>query len=262
VLEPSQLCQIALSVADVRRTHEWYRDVLGLAPAGGTNLFAGPLASMVQGVPRAASTCWWLVDRQEFFQLELFEFRSPPTRPLPADWRPCDIGYTSIGVHVADFDGALAAARKAGGEPLAEPVGAAGLRRACVRDPDGFLVELMEDDPRAAAPRQRPRPDLPAVVRSVTLSVPDLARMGKMFEEVFGLAAAAGPPLHGPEHEAAWGLAGAVSRRAALWAGDVIVELAQYEQPAGRDPTDIASAIAAARTWRSGSATARRGSDS
>src|SRR5918996_3416550 len=109
-----RLCQIALSVTDLRRTHAWYRDALGFVPAGGTNLFAGPLTTMVQGVPRAASTCWWLVDRQDLFQLELFEFRSPPVRRLPADWRPCDIGYSMVGVHVSDLEGALARLERAG----------------------------------------------------------------------------------------------------------------------------------------------------
>ncbi|MBK5230448.1 MAG: VOC family protein, partial [Thermoleophilia bacterium] len=117
-MDRSRLCQVALSVADVRRSQRWYRDVLGLEPAGGTNLFFGPLATMVQGVPRAKSTCWWLVDRQDGFQIELFEFHSPPTRALPADWRPCDIGYTTIGVHVAGFDAAVAAARAAGSAAL------------------------------------------------------------------------------------------------------------------------------------------------
>ena len=102
-----RLSQIAISVADLRRAQRWYREVLGLEPAGGTNLFAGPLASMVQGVPRAASTCWWLVDRQDLFQIELFEFRSPLVRSLPRDWRPCDIGYTTISFWVADLDAAL-----------------------------------------------------------------------------------------------------------------------------------------------------------
>ena len=101
-----RLCQIALSVTDLRRAHAWY-ELLGFSPAGGTNLFAGPLATRVQGVPRAASTCWWLVDRQDQLQIELFEFRSPPVRPLPADWRPNDIGYSMLGVHVDDLDAAL-----------------------------------------------------------------------------------------------------------------------------------------------------------
>ena len=103
---------------------------------------------MVQGVPRSASTCWWLVDRQDLFQVELFEFRSPLVRRLPRDWRPCDIGYTTVSFWVADFEAALERAAAAGTAPLSDPVGEPGARRACVRDPDGVLVELMEDDPR------------------------------------------------------------------------------------------------------------------
>lgn len=232
--EQSRLCQVALSVSDVRRSQRWYRDALGLLPSGGTNIFFGPLATMVQGVPRAGSTCWWLVDGQEGFQLELFEFHSPPTRALPADWRPCDIGYTMIGVHVADFDAALAAARAAGSEPMTAPLGEPGRRRACLRDPDGAVVELMEDDPRGPQQRARPRGEVPAVVRSITLSVPDLDRSTRMFCDVFGLAIETDLPLHTPDHEAAWGLDGAKSRRVTLWADDLIVELAQYEDPPGR----------------------------
>ena len=37
----------------------------------------GPLASSVQGLPRVASTCWWMVARNEFFQLEMFQFERP-----------------------------------------------------------------------------------------------------------------------------------------------------------------------------------------
>ena len=121
-----RLSQIALSVSDLRRSQRWYRDVLGLEPGGGTNLFAGPLSSMVQGIPRAASTCWWLVDRQDLFQVELFEFRSPLVRELPGDWRPCDIGYTTVSFWVDDLDAAVERARENGSEPLTEPIGEPG----------------------------------------------------------------------------------------------------------------------------------------
>jgi short-subunit dehydrogenase/catechol 2,3-dioxygenase-like lactoylglutathione lyase family enzyme len=229
-----RLCQIAVSVTNLRRSQRWYREVLGLEPAGGTNIFAGPLASMVQGVPRAASTCWWLVDRQDFFQLELFEFRSPLIRPLPAGWRPCDVGYTMVSVCVADLGRTLERAAAAGTPPLTDPLGEPGARRVCVRDPDGVLIELMEDDPRAAEPRQRPRPGLDAVTRSVTLSVQDLERSHRLFGEVLGLEVAADPSLHGPEHEALWGLDGATRDSLALWADDMLVELVSYRDPAGR----------------------------
>src|SRR4051812_48952657 len=140
---------------------------------------------MVQGVPRSASTCWWLVDRQDFFQVELFEFRSPLVRPLPADWRPCDIGYTTISFSVTDLDAAIERAIAAGTPPLTDPLGEPGARRVCVRDPEGVLCELMEEDPRSLEPRQRPRPRIPAVVRSVTLSVPELEKARRTFTGAF-----------------------------------------------------------------------------
>lgn len=229
-----RLSQIALSVSDLRRTQRWYRDVLGLEPGGGTNLFAGPLASMVQGIPRSASTCWWLVDRQDLFQVELFEFRSPLVRAQPPDWRPCDIGYTTVAFTVDDLDAALERAEGTERPPLTDPIGTAGERRACLRDPDGVLVELMEDDPRAASPRARPRPEIPAVARAVTLSVPDLERSRRFFVDVLGLAVAEGVELHRPEHEALWGLDGATRERICLWADDFLVELVAYSDPAGR----------------------------
>jgi short-subunit dehydrogenase/catechol 2,3-dioxygenase-like lactoylglutathione lyase family enzyme len=229
-----RLSQIALSVSDLRRSQGWYRDVLGLEPGGGTNLFAGPLATLVQGVPRSASTCWWLVDRQDFFQIELFEFRSPLVRPLPPDWRPCDVGYTMVAFSVQDLDATLARAREAGSLPLADPIGGPGARRACVRDPDGALIELMEDDPRADSPRERPRSNIPAVARAVTLSVPDLDRSRAFFVDVLGLEPAEGVELHRPEHEAVWGLEGATRESTVLWADDVLVELVSYSDPVGR----------------------------
>lgn len=229
-----RLSQIALSVSDVRRSQRWYREVLGLEPGGGTNLFAGPLASMVQGIPRSASTCWWLVDRQDQFQVELFEFRSPLVRAMPPGWRPSDVGYSMMSFAVDDLDAALDRAREAGPEPLTDPVGAAGERRVCLRDPDGVLVELTEHDPRAPTERPRPRPEIPAVARAVTLSVPDLERSRRFFVDVLGLAVAEDLELHGPEHEALWGLDGARSERACLWADDFVVELASYADPAPR----------------------------
>jgi len=229
-----RLSQIALSVSDLRASQRWYRDVLGLEPGGGSNLFAGPLASMVQGIPRSASTCWWLVDRQDFFQVELFEFRSPLVRELPPDWRPCDVGYTTIAFSVEDLDAAMERALRAGSEPLTDPLGARSKRRVCVRDPDGVLVELMEDDPRCEAPRSRPRPGIPAVARAVTLSVPDLGRSRRFFEEVLGLPAADDVELHRSEHEALWALDGAKRERMCFWADDFVVELVSYSDPQGK----------------------------
>jgi catechol 2,3-dioxygenase-like lactoylglutathione lyase family enzyme len=227
------LWHVALSVADLPRTHRWYAETLGLMYARGTSLMAGPLISWTLGLRGAATSCWWFNDRQDLFQLEVFELRSPIARALPAAWRPCDVGYTTLSFHVEDLDATLERAVRSGSPPLTAPLGPPGARRACVRDPDGVLVELMEEDPREDPPRARPRPLVPATARSVTLSVADLERARRFFVEGLGLREAAGVRLHGPEHEALWGLEGAARDTVLLWAEDFLVELVHYREPRG-----------------------------
>jgi catechol 2,3-dioxygenase-like lactoylglutathione lyase family enzyme len=234
MIDQPPLCQIAFSVMNLRRTYRWYQDAFGFVPSGGTRLFRGPLASRVQGLPNAASTCWWLVDQQDFFQLEMFQFASPPVRRLPGDWRACDIGYSMVGLHVADFEATLARLAAARVQLLTEPLGPAGARRACVRDPEGVLVEVMEDDPRLAPALPRLRPEIPVAARSITLSVPDLERSRRFFGDTLGLPEVPRVRLHGPEHEELWGLGGAQRQSLVLSAGELLVELVQYSEPKGK----------------------------
>ncbi len=232
--EPSAqmpLWHVAFSVHDLRVTHRWYHDTLGLLYARGTSLMMGPLVSWSLGLRGVATSCWWLNDSQDLFQLEMFEFRRPVSRALPVNWRPCDIGYAMLSVHVADLDATLARAQRNGSPPLTVPLGPHGARRACVRDPDGVLLELMEDDPRQDPPRERPRAGVPTAVRGVTLSVADLERSRRLFVQGLGLSEATDVRLHTPEHEALWGLAGAARDTVLLWAGDFLVELVSYRRP-------------------------------
>jgi catechol 2,3-dioxygenase-like lactoylglutathione lyase family enzyme len=224
------LNQVAFSVADLRTTERWFREAFGFLPAGGSRwMMRGPLAATVQGLPRAASTCWWLVGRNPWFQLEFFQFERPRARPLPGDYRPCDIGYSRIGLWVADFDATLSRLAALGSRPLTAPVGLSGARRTSVRSPDGVHVEIMEDDPLGF---QGVRTGCPVAVRSVTLSVPNLRR-SRMFFHGLGLDDWTGT-LHTPEHEAMWGLRGARLWTHLFRAGDVILELAQYLDPPGK----------------------------
>ncbi len=227
------LCQIAFSVVDLRLTEQWFREGFGLLPAGGSRaLMRGPLAAHVQGLPRAASTCWWLVGRNPWFQLELFQFERPIAKLMRADFRPCDIGYTRIGIWVEDFEATLKTLAALGSPPLTAPLGDQWARRACVRNPDGVYVEIMEDDPLPHA-NQRGRLDCPAAIRSVTLSVPHLGDGAAYFGEGIGLEPSF-VPLHTPEHEALWGLAGARTETKLFDGGDVLVELVNYLDPVGK----------------------------
>jgi catechol 2,3-dioxygenase-like lactoylglutathione lyase family enzyme/carbon monoxide dehydrogenase subunit G len=227
------LNQIAFSVVDLRRTEEWFREGCGLLPAGGSRrMMRGPIAARVQGLPGAASTCWWLVGRNPWVQFEFFQFERPVARLMPHDFRPCDTGYTRIGLWVSDFDATLERLARLGTVPLSAPLGGKGARRACVRSPDGVFVELMEADPLPLGPGPG-REACGTAVRSVTLSVPDLDQTVAFFGGALGLPRAAAA-LHGPEHEPLWGLAGARTRSAVFTAGDVLVEAVQYLDPKGR----------------------------
>jgi catechol 2,3-dioxygenase-like lactoylglutathione lyase family enzyme len=182
----------------------------------------------VAGLPEAQFDVWCLVGRQAFFQIELFEFAKPQTRPIPVSWRPSDIGYSMFGVHVPDFDRTIETIKALGGDFISAPLGPRGHRRVCLKDPDGVLVEIMEDTP---VPLRRA--DLPAIV-SVTLSVGDLDCATDFWIDVMGCSDVL-EPMHTVEHEALWGLAGARSDRVALVAGDCAIELARYHAPLGRE---------------------------
>ena len=227
------LCQVAFSVIDMRLTERWFREGCGLLAAGGSRYtMRGPIAGRVQGLPGATSTCWWLVARNPWLQFEFFQFERPIARLMPQDFRPCDTGYTRVGLWVADFDATLERLAGLGSQPFTPPLGEPGARRACVRSPDGVFVELMEADPLAAGPGPG-RENCGTAVRSVTMSVPDLDPAVEFFGGALGLPQS-DIRLHEPGHEALWGLAGARTKSAVFAAGDALLEIVQYVDPIGK----------------------------
>lgn len=203
-----------------------------MLPAG-RNVFFGKLTERVQAVPSPLLLARWVLDRQGFFQVEVFQYRTPPSRPRRLDWTPADWGYSTVGVHVRDFDRALERLAALGSLPYTEPIGPPGDRRACVPDPEGNLVELLEHEPLEELAPPLERPDLGATVRIVTVSVPDVEAFCDRAERGFGLVRER-LDLHGPEHERLWGLDGAERRSAVLRGGGVALEVVQYERPHGR----------------------------
>jgi catechol 2,3-dioxygenase-like lactoylglutathione lyase family enzyme len=223
--------QVALSVADFRRTLDFYCDLLGFARAGWTDQFEGEVIAKGLGlpVPTANIDVGWIVDRQEFFNIEVIQFLDPPMRPRADDSRASDIGYSLVFVHLADFDGTIRKLTDAGVEA---PVrGEAGDRRATITDPEGVLLELWERDVRVEGAPEQPRPEINAAVRGVRVSVPDLTRSRSFFVDVLGLRES-DVVLHGPDDEASWGLPGAKRELMTVTGGDYFVELVQYADPA------------------------------
>ena len=224
--------QVCIVARNGKLTARWYTAGLGMLPAGRT-VFFGKLAKRVQAVPGPLFHAFWALDGQGFFQVEIFQYLKPSSRPRRLDWTPADWGYSTVGVHVRDFDAALARLAALGSLPYTEPIGPVGERRVCMPDPDGNLVELHERDPLAEIAPPLERPDLDATVRVVTVSVPNLEAFCARAERGFGLVRE-DLRLHGPEHEHLWGLDGAERNAAVLRGGGVALEVVEYASPRGR----------------------------
>jgi catechol 2,3-dioxygenase-like lactoylglutathione lyase family enzyme len=186
----------------------------------------------VPGLPEAKFSVAWMVERRPFFEFELFEFERPRMRLQRADTLPSDIGYSQLGLQVTQWEKLLDRIACMGGEFLSAPVGQHGHRRACLRDPEGILLELVEvaesDGPSAA-------PAMLATTRSISVSVIDLDRAARFWVEALGLPEERHVRLHEPQHEQLWGLRDAQRTALVLSGGDGFsVELVQYTRPTGR----------------------------
>jgi catechol 2,3-dioxygenase-like lactoylglutathione lyase family enzyme len=164
----------------------------------------------------------------------MFQFDQPVPRVFARDRAPNDIGYTILGIQVANLDGVVERLRAAGTPPIAPARSLRGHRRLATRDPEGVFIEVMEDDPRPPGSPNVARPEVPSAVRFVRASVPDLALATRFFTGVLGLIPASEPRLHRTPDEALWGLAGARLDTVELAAGDCILELVHYREPKGR----------------------------
>ena len=88
--------QIAVVMSDHGRSCDFYARVFALDHVFGTSAFRGEMAEKIQGVKNAASTTDWLIDDRERFQLEVFQYEYPCSRPLAADRSISDVGYNRI----------------------------------------------------------------------------------------------------------------------------------------------------------------------
>ncbi len=224
------VCQIALSTTDLVRSAHWYRRTFDWQSAGTKRDREGDVWAQVPGLPEAHFTVWWLVELPRFFQFELFEFHKPRMRLQSGTALASDIGYSSIGLHVFDLDAVLRRLAATGGIPLTAVMGSRGARRVCLRDPEGVLLELMEDGSRPAGNAGGPL----ATVRSVSLSVPDIGMAHRFWVEALGMKELDGNVLHSPEHGRLWGLEGAKRREFVVDAGECLVEVVQYLDPPPR----------------------------
>lgn len=218
--------QIAMSVQSLEEMYDWYREVFGLLPAGKNLGLEGEFLAELQRLPDPKADCWWLVDRQEFFQLELFQYERPLALPTPGDWSLNNIGYNIMHMAVRNFEEVLARA----GSALVGPVsGDGGKRRACLRDPEGNLVEVVEraqDSEDCKVLHE----NIPAWFCGITITTPNLSASQAYYEKLLNCQGGAGDQDAPQAYETSYPTRSAGFKRAVLPAGNFIVEL--LEPPA------------------------------
>ncbi len=226
-----ELIQIGMNTSDHPATLELFTEAFGFRNAGG-QVILGDLIQ-IQGLDSTAhAMMWWLVGAQSRFQLEFFRHTRPAQRPLPDDWRPCDLGWSRFGIAVERFDHAVAEMARRDIVPIAGIGMVQGLRRCAYRDPFiGVIVEVMEDGPALRA--RTGRRVGPALVYAAA-SVSDLSAATHFYTDILGLRRAHDHPLHDAGSDALWGMTDARSKAVLIDAGPVLLEIVQYLDPVGR----------------------------
>jgi catechol 2,3-dioxygenase-like lactoylglutathione lyase family enzyme len=135
------IIQIVLGSNNLPLCKHFYTTVFGFAGAG-ERLIYSEHNGQVMGLGRwGGATVLYMVGRQELMQLEFWTHTTPPQRPLPANWRPNDIGFCRLGISVPDFDTTLKRLAALNCKTLTAPIAVNGLRRVCFRDRSGARAQ-------------------------------------------------------------------------------------------------------------------------
>lgn len=217
-LREKRVGQIAVVCTDRERTAAFYGGVFGWEHAFGTESFMGEVISEVQNLENAAALTSWLIDSRPGFQLEIFQYAFPESRPLPADSSVSDQGYNRIIIATRSLTEVMD--RVTGLDPqLATSfiVDEANQKRALARDPDGVLLEIVE------------RPDwVPAADHSVMLGVGVTVNDLELFSEDLVQGFNFQPEADLFEHAQHWDMDGGLEKCRTLKLGDMFVVASQY----------------------------------
>jgi catechol 2,3-dioxygenase-like lactoylglutathione lyase family enzyme len=138
-----------VTVSDIDRSIAFYRDVLG-CEVGEKGRYGGTLFAAITGVPEAEIDIAF-VRAPGGHQIELLAYARPEDRRR-STLRPCDPGAMHLMLRVRDID-SVAKAIAAGGFTTVGPIQTvpdgpfAGLRAIYARDPDGVVLELIQEPP-------------------------------------------------------------------------------------------------------------------
>jgi predicted enzyme related to lactoylglutathione lyase len=159
---PSCSHHVAMRVADIQRSVEFYSKVFGAVQLTLPKLYEGPIAAKIIAASQEVSYSLCHIQIGDGF-VELFEFHEPKVPQDPIDHFAAKIMH--LGMHVEDAVATAAAIEANGGRQLMEePISIAGVGRILTcSDPDNNVLELFEapqhaviEASLAANPQYRP----------------------------------------------------------------------------------------------------------
>jgi catechol 2,3-dioxygenase-like lactoylglutathione lyase family enzyme len=142
------------AVEDLDTTLAFYRDVFGLK--GTPNDFPNPAVPLLTNAP-GVTLRLSMMPLPGNMRFELTHFKGLERKPARAAYT--DPGAASIVLYVRDLDAAVANAKKAnapivttGGAPVEIATDKGKARSIVLRDPDGFFVQVVQEEPAPGAP--------------------------------------------------------------------------------------------------------------
>jgi len=211
-----RIAQIAIVSSDQYRSTNFFSNAFGLDHIFGTTAFRDDVAEKIQGIKGVASATRWLIDDRAFFQLEVFEFENPQSKPLPAAHNISDIGYNRLIIAVKSLAESQRLVTAAGGTAIPQESGEA-TGRTLFKDPDNILLELVEAPERVPGSR-------PACIVGLGLTTRDLAASVEGMCDGFGFS----PCDDLFQHDSLWQENGQLEKSQTLQLDDMFLVISQY----------------------------------
>lgn len=141
----------AIAISNTEQSLKFYCDLLGMQIEGGSLNWRETQARM-DNLPGAKVRITALRPRSGGLGIELLDYLVPPKgRPMPSDWRSCDIAHMQVELIVNDIEQAVDMLRENGVEVVSSRVvefadSSCPYRQGClVKDPDGHALLLITE---------------------------------------------------------------------------------------------------------------------